>query len=139
MTASTLVQYIVVRSDLKASLSWSLGSVIAQACHASTAALQKFAEHEDTRAYVADLENMRKVVLGVSDEAKLAYLSQCLEGEQIDFVLWREQPENILTALALRPYQKKAAHLCTLARIFKNSISHLPTGNILLCPLIDDL
>ncbi|EUB61824.1 hypothetical protein EGR_03370 [Echinococcus granulosus] len=108
MTASTLVQYIVVRSDLKASLSWSLGSVIAQACHASTAALQKFAEHEDTRAYVADLENMRKVVLGVSDEAKLAYLSQCLEGEQIDFVLWREQPENILTALALRPYQKKA-------------------------------
>ncbi|VDM30446.1 unnamed protein product [Hydatigera taeniaeformis] len=108
MATSTLVQYIVVRSDLKASLSWSLGAVIAQACHASTAALQKFAEHEDTRAYVADLENMHKVVLGVSDEVKLAFLSQRLEGEHIDFVLWREQPENILTALALRPYHKKA-------------------------------
>ncbi|KAL5106382.1 putative peptidyl-tRNA hydrolase PTRHD1 [Taenia crassiceps] len=71
------------------------------------AALQKFAEHEDTQAYVADLENMHKVVLGVSDEVKLAFLSQRLEGEHIDFVLWREQPENILTALALRPYQKK--------------------------------
>lgn len=97
-----------MRSDLKASLSWSLGSIIAQACHASTAALQKFADHEDTQAYVADLENMHKVVLGVSDEVKLALLSQRLEDEHIDFVLWREQPENILTALALRPYHKKA-------------------------------
>lgn len=105
--ASTLIQYIVVRSDLKTSLIWPLGAIIAQACHASTAALHKFAGYEDTKAYLADLDNMHKVVLAVSDEAKLASLSQHLEDEGIDFVLWREQPENILTALALRPYPKK--------------------------------
>ncbi|KAM7536799.1 hypothetical protein Aperf_G00000084396 [Anoplocephala perfoliata] len=108
MTSRTLVQYIIIRSDLRSSLSWPLGAVIAQACHASTAALQKFADHDETKAYVADLENMTKIVLGIKDEVKLALLTERLENEKIDFVLWREKPENILTAVALRPYPKKA-------------------------------
>ncbi len=108
--SSSLVQYVLVRTDLQASLAWPLGAVVAQACHASTAALHKFAEHEQTKTYLADLDNMHKVVLGISDESKLASFSEKLEAEGIDFFLWREQPENILTALALRPYVKKEVH-----------------------------
>ncbi len=37
--AEDLVQYLVLRKDLWSSLKWPLGSIIAQACHASTAAL----------------------------------------------------------------------------------------------------
>ncbi|VDD81835.1 unnamed protein product [Mesocestoides corti] len=116
MMSTSLVQYILVRTDLKTSLAWPLGAIIAQACHASTAALHKFASHEQTQAYLADLDNMHKVVLGIDDEPKLAQFSVQLEAEDIDFVLWREQPENILTALALRPYIKK--DVCHLLKQF---------------------
>jgi len=34
-----VVQYLVVRGDLLASLGWPLGAVMAQACHAATAAI----------------------------------------------------------------------------------------------------
>ena len=105
--ATRLVQYIIVRTDLRDSLCWSMGSVMAQACHASTAAIHTFAGNEDTKKYLADLDNMHKVICGIDNEVKLAQLSEKLEQEGIDFVLWREQPENILTAIALRPYQKK--------------------------------
>lgn len=108
MSSQNLVQYIIVRTDLKTSLGWSIGSVIAQACHASTAALHKYAEAEETKVYVADLDNMTKVILGIPDEVQLAKFSEILKSESIDFVLWREKPENILTAIALRPYPKKA-------------------------------
>lgn len=112
MLSSSLVQYIIVRTDLMTSLSWPLGAVVAQACHASSAALQKFYDHEKTQTYLADLDHMHKVILGVSDEVRLATLSEQLEGEGIDFYLWREQPENILTAVALRPYvRKEVQHL----------------------------
>nr|CDS26323.1 peptidyl tRNA hydrolase PTRHD1 [Hymenolepis microstoma] len=107
MSAQNLVQYIIIRTDLKASLSWSIGSVIAQACHASTAALHRYTETEETKAYVSDLDHMTKVILGVPDEVQLAKLAEKLENGNIDFVLWREKPENILTAIALRPYNRK--------------------------------
>ncbi|VDO09128.1 unnamed protein product [Rodentolepis nana] len=107
MSTQNLVQYIIVRTDLKASLSWSVGSIIAQACHASTAALYKYNEVEDTKAYVSDLDNMTKVILGVPGEVQLAKLAEKLENNNIEFVLWCEKPENILTAIALRPYNRK--------------------------------
>jgi hypothetical protein len=38
---------------------------MAQACHASTAALWQFKDDADTLTYMADLPNMHKVVLEV--------------------------------------------------------------------------
>lgn len=32
---SNIVQYIIVRSDLRSNLGWPLGAVIAQCCHAT--------------------------------------------------------------------------------------------------------
>ena len=46
--------------------------------------------------------------LQIDSEAALAQLAETLRARQIDHVCWREQPENILTALATKPYTKSA-------------------------------
>lgn len=63
---SNLVQYVIVRGDLMKSLSWPLGAVIAQCCHAATAVSHLYKDDEDTKAYFADLDSMHKVVLEVN-------------------------------------------------------------------------
>lgn len=68
-TPSRLVQYVVVRSDLVHQLSWPLGAVITQACHAATAAIHLHYGDPDTRRYLEQLDAMHKVVLGVSGAA----------------------------------------------------------------------
>ncbi|XP_037304673.1 putative peptidyl-tRNA hydrolase PTRHD1 isoform X1 [Pungitius pungitius] len=60
-----LVQYVVVRSDLVHKLSWPLGAVITQACHAATAAIHLHYGDPDTQRYLAELDSMHKVVLAV--------------------------------------------------------------------------
>ncbi len=62
---SRLVQYVVVRSDLVHQLSWPLGAVITQACHAATAAIHLHYGDADTQRYLAELDSMHKVVLAV--------------------------------------------------------------------------
>ena len=59
-----LVQYIAVRGDLVKE--WPLGAIVAQACHACTAALHSFREDPHTIEYLSDLDRMHKVVLSVS-------------------------------------------------------------------------
>ena len=60
-----MIQYVVVRSDLLHTLSWPVGAVITQACHACSAAIHMFHDDPATQAYLADLDNMHKVVLQV--------------------------------------------------------------------------
>lgn len=62
-----LVQYVVVRSDLIHSLSWPLGAVITQACHAATAAIHVNYSDPDTQEYLSELDSMHKVVLQVRE------------------------------------------------------------------------
>ncbi|TSL47666.1 putative peptidyl-tRNA hydrolase PTRHD1 [Bagarius yarrelli] len=101
-----LVQYVVVRSDLIHTLSWPLGAVITQACHAATAAIHSNYSDPDTQEYLSDLEHMHKVVLQTADEASLTQLSCTLRENGITHTLWTEQPENVATCLALKPYPK---------------------------------
>lgn len=58
-----IVQYIFVRSDIK---EFKKGSIAAQACHASVAAITKYKSNEYTMMYLEDIENMTKVILKVS-------------------------------------------------------------------------
>ncbi|TNJ27556.1 Aminoacyl-tRNA hydrolase [Giardia muris] len=95
-----LAQYIVLRRDL----GWPLGALCAQAAHASIAAIHAF-PGPDTSAYLEDLSNMRKLVLGAT-EVELKALILQLEKEGLEHHVWIEQPENIVTAVALRPYPK---------------------------------
>lgn len=63
---SGIIQYVVVRGDLSKAMGWPLGAVVAQACHACTAVTHLFYNDAHTQAYLADLDNMHKVVLEVS-------------------------------------------------------------------------
>ncbi|XP_005991104.1 putative peptidyl-tRNA hydrolase PTRHD1 [Latimeria chalumnae] len=105
-----LVQYVVVRADLQETLAWPLGAVIAQACHAATAAVHLYYHDSSTRSYLSQLDSMHKVVLEAPDEATLVNLSKILKEENIDHKLWIEQPENIPTCIALKPYPKEDVH-----------------------------
>ncbi|XP_052442681.1 putative peptidyl-tRNA hydrolase PTRHD1 [Carassius gibelio] len=106
-TSRRLVQYVIVRSDLIHTLSWPLGAVITQACHAATAAIHLHYSDPDTQEYLAELDSMHKVVLQAPDEASLNTLSSALREKDIAHKLWMEQPENIPTCLALKPYPKE--------------------------------
>ena len=72
-------QYIVLRKDLMDNLNWPRGAAIAQACHASTAALWMYKDEPNTKAYTSDLDNMHKVVLEAKDEEQLRKISKKLE------------------------------------------------------------
>lgn len=63
--SSTVVQYVLVRGDLMKTLQWTLGSVIAQACHACTAVTHMFYDDPVTKEYLKDLDRMHKVILEV--------------------------------------------------------------------------
>ncbi|XP_013192371.2 putative peptidyl-tRNA hydrolase PTRHD1 [Amyelois transitella] len=104
--SSQIVQYVLLRSDLLKDLGWSIGALVAQACHASTAVLHLYREDEDTMKYLDDLDNMHKVVLEVPNEDSLKKVAEKLKENSIDHKLWIEQPENIPTCLALKPYPK---------------------------------
>ena len=59
-----LVQYVVLRADLWKDLDWPLGSIVAQACHAATAALWDSREEPFSQQYcsAAQLDHMHKVM-----------------------------------------------------------------------------
>ena len=108
--ADPLFQYIVLRRDLQEKLGWPLGSLVAQAAHASVAAIASHAMDAETVAYIAPdaLRCMHKAVLEVKGEAQLASLAGRLEAAGIAHFVWIEQPENIATALATSPARKSA-------------------------------
>lgn len=58
-----IVQYVVLRKDLWAEQGWPLGSVVAQACHASSAAMWLHRDDEFTAAYCSpeNIDHMHKV------------------------------------------------------------------------------
>ncbi|XP_010743073.2 putative peptidyl-tRNA hydrolase PTRHD1 [Larimichthys crocea] len=112
-----LVQYVVVRSDLVHKLSWPLGAVITQACHAATAAIHLHYADADTQRYLSELDSMHKVVLGAPDEVALSTLSDTLTQAGVAHKLWIEQPENVPTCLALKPCPKETVQ--PLLRKFK--------------------
>ncbi|KAL0483706.1 peptidyl-tRNA hydrolase [Acrasis kona] len=101
-----LVMYVVVRKDLSKTLKWPTGSIIAQGCHASVAALSLFYTHQDTREYISNLDTMHKVVLAANSEEELLEQSKILERNNIDHKVWVELPEIVNSALATRPYRR---------------------------------
>ncbi|CAH8616586.1 unnamed protein product [Heterobilharzia americana] len=101
-----LIQYILLRRDLSGVSNWPLGALIAQGCHAATAAIYTYSTHADTISYLKQLDRMHKVVLGVDNAEQLESFASKLKDADIDYYLWVEQPENISTALATRPYEK---------------------------------
>ncbi|KAF8549968.1 peptidyl-tRNA hydrolase II [Imleria badia] len=108
--AEPLVMQIVVRRDLFDKEKWGVGPLMAQAAHAATAVLHETRERQETIDYLADLGNMRKVVLQTSDISTLQKLSAALsdtDPSPIPHHVWTEQPENTPTCIALAPNRKE--------------------------------
>lgn len=76
--AGVIVQYIAVRSDLKTSLGWPLGAVIAQACHAATAAINESISDVHVQSYLQDIDKMHKVVLEVGQQYEWHMQCSCI-------------------------------------------------------------
>ncbi|KAK4535466.1 hypothetical protein CDCA_CDCA05G1491 [Cyanidium caldarium] len=114
--ADPLVQYVVVRRDLlQAPYRWPVGALIAQGVHAAVSAVWKFRDvSDDVMAYCGegDGTQMRTFVLESPDEASLQRLGAELAASQVQHVLWREQPEQVLTALATAPARKSRIQGC---------------------------
>ena len=95
-----LTIFVIIRKDLTKSLSWPVGSVIGQACHAVSAVLWENSDDAAVKAYMADIPNMHKVTLQIKNESQLRMISEDMTEKQLKHHLWIEQPENIPTALA---------------------------------------
>lgn len=106
-----IVQYIAIRSDLK----WPKGALIAQSCHASVAAVHLNYTDPDTMNYLKNLDSMHKIVVGVPSQNDLVTLNETLATSEIKSKLWIEQPENIPTCIATKPYSKSLVE-----KFFKN-------------------
>ncbi|XP_055543092.1 putative peptidyl-tRNA hydrolase PTRHD1 [Wyeomyia smithii] len=104
-TAARLVQYVVVNGEI--AKTWPKGAVIAQCCHAVSAVAHLYAADPDTVEYFKDIDNMHKVVLEAPDADKLLGLGEVLKQNEIEHKLWIEQPENVPTCIALKPYKKE--------------------------------
>ncbi|KAF8841729.1 peptidyl-tRNA hydrolase II [Paxillus ammoniavirescens] len=105
-----LVMQIIVRRDLFDKEKWGVGPLMAQAAHAATAVLHETRERTETIDYLADLKNMRKVVLQTPDASALGKLSAALSSTDpspIPHYLWTEQPENVPTCIAIAPNRKE--------------------------------
>ncbi|XP_027942349.1 putative peptidyl-tRNA hydrolase PTRHD1 [Vigna unguiculata] len=105
-SADVVVQYVVLRRDLIDT--WPLGSVITQGCHASVSAVWSNKDDPDTVDYCSPdkIDYMHKVTLEVKGETQIKNLSEKLTSGGIIHKLWIEQPENIPTCLATKPYPK---------------------------------
>ncbi|GMH11770.1 hypothetical protein Nepgr_013611 [Nepenthes gracilis] len=103
-----LIQYVVLRRDLIDT--WPLGSVVTQGCHASVSAVWSNKDDPSTIQYCNpdNLDSMHKVTVEVKGEAQILGLSEKLRASGIAHKLWIEQPENIPTCLATKPYPKSA-------------------------------
>lgn len=98
-----LVQYVFLRTDIP---TISRGGQVAQACHACVAAIFVYKDVPDTQRYLQHLSEMTKVVLKVN-KAQCSSLARFLTENRYDHYEWTEQPENEVTCIALRPYDKK--------------------------------
>lgn len=107
MQENKIVQYILINKEI-IDKKWTLGSIIAQGCHACVAVIAENLEDELVKEYVKfeNINDMHKVVLQINDTKELQHLSNILDKNSLKYKLWIEQPENIITALAVKPYHR---------------------------------
>lgn len=107
MQENKIIQYILINKEI-IDKKWTLGSIIAQGCHACIAVIAENLEDELVKEYIKfeNINDMHKVVLQINDTKELQHLSSILDKNSLKYKLWVEQPENIVTALAVKPYHR---------------------------------
>ncbi|KAI4837385.1 peptidyl-tRNA hydrolase PTRHD1 [Plasmodium brasilianum] len=107
MQENTIVQYILINKEIL-DKKWPLGSIIAQACHACIAVIAENIDDQIVKEYISaeKINNMHKIILKVDDSNELKKLSSVLDKESLKYKIWIEYPENVLSAVAIKPYYK---------------------------------
>ena len=90
----TLVQYIVMRSDLVKQHKWNVGGLIANGSHACVSVLADSWEDADVQRYVTASAGtqMHKVVLAARDEKELTDTASLLRQHSIVHKVWVSAP-----------------------------------------------
>lgn len=72
------------------------------------AAITKFRDHPDTQSYISleNLPHMCKVLKGCKRNADFEEFIKVLDERKLDYYLWLEDPGQIPTCVALRPYER---------------------------------
>lgn len=107
MQENKIIQYILINKEI-IDKKWTLGSIIAQGCHACVAVIAENLEDDLVKEYIKceHLNDMHKIVLQINDTKELQHISSVLDKNSLKYKLWVEQPENIITALAVKPYHR---------------------------------
>ena len=92
--------------------------------------------HRSAYVHSSNLDEMRKVVVQVKDEAALRKLSDRLKENGIHHKLWIEQPENFATWYDSRYNDSVCQHSQYAAQTQRHSFSERPRTNILLLLLL---
>jgi len=100
-TPTSYAQHIVLRGDLLDT--WGTGPMITQGAHVSVAAIETYRNLPQTQTYLQELDSMRKVTWKAKNEAWLEKIAARLDGANVEYKIWIEQPENIKVGLATRP------------------------------------
>ena len=67
------------------------------------AAIFSHLNEPETSEYLTNLDHMTKVVLKAESEEQILNAAKTLEQNNVKHYIWREQPENIISALATVP------------------------------------
>ncbi|KAI9096503.1 peptidyl-tRNA hydrolase II domain-containing protein [Phlyctochytrium arcticum] len=116
---TSLLRDLVYRKSME----WPTGSIVTQGCHATAAVLHTHRNDPDVSAYLDNLDSMHKVAYELKNQSHLDKACQILDENGIIYyrfyegivyakqshfndnvTRWTEQPENIPTCLATKPY-----------------------------------
>lgn len=100
-----LVQFILLRKDLN----WSFGALATQAVHASNLCLLKYwhtTTDNDSIINISLIEKMHTILKELKNLKELEKLESALLFHSIDYVKWKEEPEGVFTAIAIKPMFK---------------------------------
>ena len=96
-----LVQYIIVRNELRKLHSKALNTLVAAS---STAAIHLYSASKQRSTHLGSLDTMGSIVLHVKSEDELKVLEEKLFQKDIDYKIWASLPERYPTCISLRPY-----------------------------------
>ncbi|SBS85496.1 peptidyl-tRNA hydrolase PTRHD1, putative [Plasmodium ovale curtisi] len=74
----------------------------------SIAVIAENFDDQVVKEYVSpeNINNMHKVILKIDDTNELKNLASILDKESMKYRIWTEYPDNVMTALAVKPYYK---------------------------------
>lgn len=96
-TMTSLKQILFLRNDLS---EFPVGSLVAQGCHASVAAIERFKDHPNTQKYLEMMLEMTTIVLGI-EESQIEKICADLDKLGVGYHLWLE--EGLPTCIATIP------------------------------------